>query len=1732
MTDDDEKKSEEKAEEQLQKEHRQAHLRTQLAQRKSVISRYLNKVDRLIAEKRLVELKGLLYRMTDTFDDIEELYYELSAFGIDEQTFNDAWLENLQQKYIVGVKSLNDALDSVNSCPKPEPDIPNPPVPVSSSASNVVASADVAALMNLPKVEIQPFDGNPLEFHAFMNAFKTNVDCQCAGADAKIARLLFYTRGVAREAVRGFQIKGGEDNYQLALDRLRDTFGSEQMVTQSTIDKLTSKKAVSSPKEMRLFSYELSNALIVLSDLKTLHEIDAQIVLKRIIARVPDWVRSKWEKRQLKAKRSTKSYLRFKDLVEFVEEVADELNDPLCMPCPKATSAENKQKAFLAQSHDEGHTSAPDSFSAQRKNSSTSVKEENSRSHDRTPCIRCQGKHTLSRCDAFKAMSVKDRISFVKQKKLCFNCLKQGHTAESCTSTNTCLVCKAKHSAFLHLDREAGFLSVPGHRSSSFMPVVRVKVNDSTEVRAALDSCSSCTFCTRDLVDRLRLTGPKSSLKVDTMCGPGVLSSQTVSFSISSGNDRMHVSAAKVVERIPITCDSLDLKQYPHLQDIDVSANLDCSCVDILIGQDNAEALLPLDVRRAGPPYAVMYKFGWALSGRALSPYASNATVCNFVSRCISDADDTVDAWSLAHLDNDESPSMSVEDQKVIALWDDQVLKDDRHYELPIPWKDRDEPLPNNYIVAKRRLESLLKRIESAGIADRYQEEIDRLVAAGFAEVVPEDELRNPRSDRIFYIPHHNVVQPKKPDKFRIVFDCACPFQGQSLNQRCMQGPNLINCLFDILVKFRNGRYAMQADVRAMYNQVRVPVSDRDALRFLWSVQGKIVHMRMRSHLFGGIWCSAACTYALRRTVEDHPNPHPLVVKAIMKCMYVDDCLISVNSKDEIALLLDELPKTLLTGGFPLTKFIVNDPSVIDLVPQHDLAKEVRDFGPESAGRALGVTWNIQSDVFTFSLRDLYLSDRLTRKGMLKMTASIFDPLGLILPWIMPGKLLFQRATEAKLEWDEEVPPDIKDKWDAWMSGLCQLRNVAIPRCMHPFSPLESYWEVHVFCDASQHAYGACAYLRCVSIEGKMACNLICGKGFVAPLQRQTIPRLELQAAVRAVKMGKAVRRNLECSVSGVPVYFWTDSMIVLGYIANETRRFKVFVSNRISVIRSMSRPSQWRHVGSKVNPADCLTRSSPNFDRLWFHGPDFLLEANAFWLDANSVAMDPRFNLDDDDEVVHVAKSEGDTAALCSPIESLSEHYSSWTSMYRALAWLLRLVDRFRLPSDMQRTSSHLTTSELRRAQRALIQHAQRVCYAKEIDHLSHGKALSKSSGIRPLSPFLDSDGLLRVGGRTNQHPILLPHGHSLAEKIVRHYHSISHAGVEWTLSMLRAHFWLTKPRRVIRKVIRDCVKCRRSFAKPASQIMADLPPERITPHAPPFAYVGVDAFGPFDVTQRRSTVKRYACLFTCLTSRAVHIEVLHSLDAHSFINAFRRFVSRRGAPLKVFSDNGTSFVAGERELNAALKRHSRDALPRYASKQHIEWSFNPPGAPHMGGVWERLVGVVKRVLKGILSKAVRLNDETLETVLCEAECIVNGRPLTRLSDGPDDIGALTPNHLLMLRENIETPLLGAASDAYRCRWKHTQHLVGQFWQRWVREYLPLLQKRVKWQDPSNNLCVGELVILAEKGLPRGVWPLGRVTEVSRGRDGNVRSVTVKTKASTLRRPITSCIRLELDAQ
>ena len=500
--------------------------------------------------------------------------------------------------------------------------------------------------------------------------------------------------------------------------------------------------------------------------------------------------------------------------------------------------------------------------------------------------------------------------------------------------------------------------------------------------------------------------------------------------------------------------------------------------------------------------------------------------------------------------------------------------------------------------------------------------------------------------------------------------------------------------------------------------------------------------------------------------------------------------------------------------------------------------------------------------------------------------------------------------------------------------------------------------------------------------------------------------------------------------------------------------------------------------------------------------------------------------------------------------IDKLFDRFSSWFQLKKFVAWMLRYKSHLRhavakrkrgeaLQFNSERKVNPLDVKEMEHSEKAIIKAVQGRSFHDELLSLtSSRREVKKSSSITKLDPIL-VDGVIRVGGRLHnspikqeaKHPVILPKDHHISGLIIRHYHLISgHSGVEHTLSLIRLRYWITQARVSIRRILNSCFDCSRRQASAGQQKMASLPEDRVNPSNPPFSYVGVDCFGPLEVRRGRSMVKRYGVLFTCLSIRAIHIEIVHSLDTDSFINAFRRFIARRGQPSLMRSDNGGNFVKGDKELREAIDEWNHGKIHDFLLAKDIKWIFNPPAGSHHGGVWERCIRTTRKVMKALL-KEQPLDDEGLLTLMAEVEAIINGRPITKVSDDPRDPEALTPNHLLLLRSGPTLPPgLFVKGDNYsRRRWRHVQYLADVFWRRWLREYLPALQERQKWSRVSRNFAVGDVVLLVDENLPRSSWPLGRILEVfPNQKDGLVRSVRVKTRTSVLVRPIDKIVLLE----
>ncbi|KAL0146847.1 hypothetical protein M9458_057786, partial [Cirrhinus mrigala] len=702
---------------------------------------------------------------------------------------------------------------------------------------------------------------------------------------------------------------------------------------------------------------------------------------------------------------------------------------------------------------------------------------------------------------------------------------------------------------------------------------------------------------------------------------------------------------------------------------------------------------------------------------------------------------------------------------------------------------------------------------------------------------------------------------------------------------------------------------------------------------------------------------------------------------------------------------------------------------------------------------------------------------------------------------ILHAKLLLQDLCKEQRGWDENIGGKHSEVWERWMKDVTHLSNVHVSRCFKPTKfGCTIAAQLHHFSDASEYAYGTVSYL--LNERGEKHCSFLMGKSRVAPLKRVTIPRLELTAAVVAVKVDKMLQQEMQVPLQ--QSVFWTDSTTVLKYIASETARFKMFVANRISLIREATKPSQWKYVRTNENPADQASRGlkakSLAQGGTWISGPDFLLHEK----DWPEQPVRRKESLDKDPEVkntvvVNTVKAEENVE----PMNQLINYYSDWKSL----------------------TLDDLDTAELE-----IIQFSQRQHFGEEIKVLQEGKQLICSSVLSKFDPVF-YDGMLGVGGRLNKsampenakHPAILSKHSKVATLILRDIHQrTGHCGRNYVLAQLRCRYWIPQANSAIRKIINKCTVCRRMSGKVGEQKMANLPEDHLLPHQPPFTNTGVDYFCLFEVKRGRGTIKRYGVMYTCLTLRAVHIEVADSLDTDSCINAIRHFICRRGQVTIMRSDNGTNFVAAERELREAIQQLDNYKIERALQPKKIKWIFNSPAASHQGGIWERQIRTARRILNSLL-KEQAVNDDCLKTIMCEVESIINGRPLTSVSDDANDVEPLTPNHLLLLKSQpIMPPGIFCKDDTYaRRRWKQVQYLADLFWTRWTREYLPLLQERQKWLKPRRNSMMGDVVLLVDGSSPRNSWVMGKIVETLPDSSGTVRRVKLKTKTSILERPV-----------
>ncbi len=746
--------------------------------------------------------------------------------------------------------------------------------------------------------------------------------------------------------------------------------------------------------------------------------------------------------------------------------------------------------------------------------------------------------------------------------------------------------------------------------------------------------------------------------------------------------------------------DTLDLSEWSHLQHLNLMADVQLKTVSVLIGENVPQAHMVLEncygEHPHKQPYAVRTPLGWCVAGPTGQGLTDSRVSANLLvvdtqpgvtsltspamqhtsvsgNQCYQTLEKSVECfWNLEKhgFHNDDKKVMSVQDRRGMDLLQQTTKLVDGRYEIGMLWKDETTVLPNNRSVAQKRLSGLARRFKrNPDFAVKYKAAIDDYITKGYAR-----RMTNAEASRVttktWYLPHHGVENPHKP-KVRVVFDAAAEFEGTSLNEELIHGPDLNNNLCGVLLRFRIGEVGIAADIEAMFHQFRVPKTDQDALRFLWwgdGFENPPVTFQMTQHICGAADSPCVCIYGLHQCAEDNSSDFPQsVTQTVKRNFYVDDLLKAVPSEPEAVSLAISLIDLLSRGGLRLTKFLSNSKAVLRELPPSELAPKFinLDLQQLPIERALGMMWNVQQD--TFGVMAANPDRECTRRGCLSVISSLYDPFGMVSPVVLVAKRILQISCQRKLAWDDQLPDDLMAPWKEWQADVVRLNSLHIPRCLIGSEKIASI-ELHHFTDASEVGYGTVSYVRVVTAHGEIKCRFVMAKSRTAPFPCVSIPRLELQAAVIGSRIDRLIRREMDFEIQ--QVVFWTDSRIVLQYIHNETRRFQTYVANRVSEIRDSSDPGQWRHVPGKINPADSASRGQTVSQFLkngsWFDGPQFLQQAETEW---------PRENIglvsDDDPEL----KEERIIGVLVStsPLDQLLKRYSTCRTLQRAFAILMK---------------------------------------------------------------------------------------------------------------------------------------------------------------------------------------------------------------------------------------------------------------------------------------------------------------------------------------------------------------------------------------------------------------------------------------------------------------------------
>nr|CAH7731762.1 unnamed protein product [Callosobruchus chinensis] len=861
-----------------------------------------------------------------------------------------------------------------------------------------------------------------------------------------------------------------------------------------------------------------------------------------------------------------------------------------------------------------------------------------------------------------------------------------------------------------------------------------------------------------------------------------------------------------------------------------------------------------------------------------------------------------------------------------------------------------------------------------------------------------------------------------------------------------------------------------------------------------------------------------------RQLAEDNSEQFPLASKTILEDIYVDDVLTGSNDLKELKTRCNNIYSILQSASLILRKWNSNCPELISDFEKSTISNSVLTIGNQDSCKTLGIQWTNHSDTLSYKIKPFQPPTIITKRYILSTISQIYDPLGLLGPSIIVCKIMIQKLWSLRITWDAEVPPALKKQWLHFHKNLSCFNSLLVPR--NAVFNNYALKEIHCFCDASKDAYATCIYMRSVNKQGDYNVQLLCAKTKVAPLKSVTIPKLELCACLLGSLLVDIIRKSLNIDI---PVYIWSDSQVALCWIHTEPHLLQTFVANRVAKIQSFTQSCIWNYVSSKENPADLASRGvAPEIlvsSKMWWTGPEFLkLPQNTWPLTDFSISLQNLPEIKKNVNILHVT-----------PVDSffLFTKFSNLSKLIHVTAFCLRFT--YNLKNKLNKHVGILTPHEIDRANVCLLKLSQSESFSEELSSLKKDHALHSKHKFSSLSPFLDDDGIIRVGGRlkhtylpfNTRHPVLLSSKHIFTKLIFDHKHKqLLHPGPQLLLASIRHFYWPIGGTVLAKRTVKNCLVCFKFKPTPFSCPMSSLPNDRIQPQLP-FHTVGIDYAGPFNILNKKGRgaklVKCYLVIFICFCTKAIHAEAVTDLTTDNFLACLRRFTSRRGIPSVIYSDNGSTFVGANNKLKTLghFLHRNQTSIVNSTTEFNIKWMFIPPYTPNHGGLWEAAVKSMKHHLLRTVKSNVTY--EEFNTLIIQAESILNSRPLFALSSDPNDLAPVTPSHFL-----IGKPLTSIPEPNYMevpvnrlLRLQHVQQLYQRFWFQFSKQYVSQLHQQYKWKGAPSTVALDSLVLVKNDFQPPCRWPLGRVLQLFPGKDGVSRIAEVKTLRGTVTRSL-----------